>query len=205
VSWLRRKTPEAAATAGASVAAPRASVPWLAQPWEGGVTAWIVVFVAVIAVLVTATVTNNSPNSVAVPAVLAPVVVVAVFALLQWWQVSSSRTEPASWWHLIGPAAAVVVWLIFPTAPGVLGGVGDARGACAALPTTDTAGCLRLATQAYDHHNLAWWLTGVAILACALLARRSRIAAWAALPVALAGCEIASHYLQVLLSTYNAG
>jgi hypothetical protein len=209
VSWLRRKTPNVPAAAGAvptaSATASRASLPWLAQPWEGGVTAWIVVFGAVIAVLVGAAVTNNSSNSVALPVVLAPVVIAAAFALLQWWQVRSSRSEPASWWHLAGPAAALVTWLIFPTAPGVLGGVGDARGACAVLPTTDDAGCLRLATQAYGHHNLAWWLTGVAILACALLARRSRIAAWAAIPIAFAGCEIASHYLQALLTAYNAG
>jgi hypothetical protein len=193
------------AASTASAAPARVSVPWLAQPWEGGVTAWIVVFGAMIAVLVGGTVTNGSPNSVALPVVLAPIVVAAGFALLQWWQVRASGLEPASWWHLIGPAAGLLTWLLFPTAPGVLGGVGDARGACAALPTTDTAGCLRLATQAYDNHNLAWGLTGVAILLCAVLARRSRIAAWAAIPVALAGCQLASHYLQALLTAYHAG
>jgi hypothetical protein len=203
VSWLRRKTPEVPAAAARATST--AAVPWLAQPWEGGVTAWIVVFGALLVVLIGGAVTNNSSNSVALLVVLAPVVVAAGFALLQWWQVRSSRSEPASWWHLIGPAAGLVIWLIFPTAPGVLGGVGDARGACAALPTTDTAGCLRLATQAYNNHNLAWWLTAVAIVACALLARRSRIAAWAAIPIALAGCEIASHYLQALITTYNTG
>jgi hypothetical protein len=180
-------------------------VPWLAQPWEGGMTAWIVVFGALIAVLVGAAVTNRSPNSVALPVLLAPVAVVVGFALLQWWQVRSSGAEPASWWHLLGPALAAVTWLIFPTAPGVLGGVGNAAGACAALPTTNTAACLPVAAQAYDGHNLAWWLTAVAIVIMALLTRRSRIAAWAAIPIALAGCEIANHYLQALLTAYNAG
>jgi hypothetical protein len=179
------------------------SVPWLAQPWEGGVTGWIVVFGALIFVLVAAIVTNNSANSVALLVLLVPVVVVFGFALLQWWQVRSSGIDPASWWHLTGPGAGLVIWLIFPTAPGVLGGVSNAVGACAALPTTDTAGCLRVASAAYNSHNLTWWLTLVAIALGALLTRRSRIAAWGAIPVALAGCEIANHYLQALLSLYS--
>jgi hypothetical protein len=37
------------------------------------------------------------------------------------------------------------------------------------------------------------------IAVAALLARRSRIAAWAALPIAFAGCQLASHFLEQLL------
>ena len=36
-----------------------------------------------------------------------------------------------------------------------------------------------------------------------LLARRSRIAVWAALPAALAGCQLASHFLEQLLLHYQ--
>jgi hypothetical protein len=56
-----------------------------------------------------------------------------------------------------------------------------------------------------DGHDLVWWLTGGLILAAALLARRSRIAAWAAIPLAFAGCLLATHFLQLLLLYYHAG
>ncbi len=47
--------------------------------------------------------------------------------------------------------------------------------------------------------TFVWWLTGLLILIMALLARRSRIAAWAAIPAALAGCLLATHFLKPLL------
>jgi len=49
--------------------------------------------------------------------------------------------------------------------------------------------------QAFDNHVLAWWSTGALIFIAALLARRSRIAAWAAIPAAFAGCELATYFL----------
>lgn len=168
-------------------------------------TGWIVVFGAILAELAASIVTNNSPTPVALPVLAAPAAVAVGVGLVQWWQARSARAEPASWWHLLGAAAGVVIWLIFPTYPGVLGGASNAAAACQVLPTTDTAECLARATKAYDGHALAWWLTAAVILVMALLARRSRIAAWAAIPVAFAGCEIASHYLQVLLVQYQAG
>ena len=42
------------------------------------------------------------------------------------------------------------------------------------------------------------------ILVTALLTRRSRIVAWAAIPVAFAGCELATYFLQALLNHYPA-
>jgi hypothetical protein len=36
-----------------------------------------------------------------------------------------------------------------------------------------------------------------------LLARRSRIAAWASIPVAFAGCQLAGHFFQLLLLHYH--
>jgi hypothetical protein len=47
-----------------------------------------------------------------------------------------------------------------------------------------------------EPHRL--WLTGALVLAAALLARRSRIAAWAAIPAAFAGCQLASLFLELL-------
>jgi len=125
---------------------------------------------------------------------------------VQWWQVRSSATEPASWWHLAGIAVGVLIWLLWPTAPGLLAGAdGSARAACAVLPTTLTSDCLHRAAQALDSHNLAWWSTAALILVAALLTRRSRIAAWAAIPVALAGCVLATHFLEELLTYYQVG
>ena len=74
-----------------------------------------------------------------------------------------------------------------------------------ALPTTQTAQCLTLAARALDAHNLTWWLTGALILVAALLTRRSRIAAWAAIPIAFAGCELATYFLQALVNHYTTG
>jgi hypothetical protein len=50
---------------------------------------------------------------------------------------------------------------------------------------------------------VAWWSTAALILIAALLTRRSRIAAWAAIPVALAGCQLATHFLEELLIHYQ--
>jgi hypothetical protein len=126
--------------------------------------------------------------------------------MVQWWQTRSAGAEPASWWHLAGVAAALFAWLIWPTVPGALDGAdGSAHAACNALPTTQTAQCLPLAARAIDAHNVTWWLTGVFIAVAAVLTRRSRIAAWAAIPIAFAGCELATYFLQALLNHYAAG
>jgi hypothetical protein len=175
----------------------------LIQPWEAGVTGWAVVFGALVAEVIGGIVTNQMPTVIAAPVLLFPVAVAAGFALVQWWQVRSSRAERANWWHLAGIAVAVVIWLIYPTTPGILATDSNARAACYSL-YYPTPGCLSRVTQAMDSHNLVWWLTGGLILAAALLARRSRIAAWAAIPAAFAGCLLATHFLQLLLVYYHA-
>lgn len=63
--------------------------------------------------------------------------------------------------------------------------------------------CLRRTAQAFDHHNLVWWSTGALILIAALLARRSRIAAWGAIPAALAGCQLATWFLNQIVMYYH--
>jgi pimeloyl-ACP methyl ester carboxylesterase len=115
--------------------------------------------------------------------------------------VRSWGAEPASWWHLTGIAAAALTWLLWPTVPETLSGAGTlpgttSRSFCYGPPTTaDEADCLRRMTQAVDIHDLVWWSTGALILIAALLARRARIAAWAAIPCAFAGCEVAAYFL----------
>jgi len=184
----------------------RASRSLLTHPWEAGIIGWVVIFGAVVAELILSLVTYYSAPVVAVPVLLAPAVVALGVGMVQWWQTRSAGAEPASWWHLTGVATALFAWLIWPTVPGALDGAdGSAQAACNALPTTQTAQCLPIAARAIDAHNVTWWLTGVFIAVAALLTRRSRIAAWAAIPIAFAGCELATYFLQTLLNHYAAG
>ena len=139
---------------------PPRPAPMLTQPWQAGVTGWIVVFGAVIAEIAGGTMANQMSGAIAVPVLISPVVIAFGFAAVQWWQVRSSAAEPASWWHLGGIAAAALTWVLWP----------------------------------FGTHRIVWWSTGAVILVAALLARRSRIAAWAAIPAALAGCQLATYF-----------
>jgi hypothetical protein len=190
---------------------PPKAAPLLTQPFEAAMAGWIVVFGAVLAEPAGgAAVANQTSAAIAVPVLIIPVVVAFGFAVVQWWQVRSSAAELASWWHLTAAAAAAVVWLVWPTIPGPLAdttaaaGPSGGRAFCAVLPTAAmVAGCLRRTAQAYDRHDLAWWSTAALILIAALLARRSRIAAWATIPLALAGCQLATWFLNQIVLYYH--
>jgi hypothetical protein len=189
---------------------PTRPAPLLTRPFEGGLTGWAVVSGGVIAELVGgAVVANQLSTSTAVLVLVLPVVVMFGFAVVQWWQVRSSGAEPASWWHLGGPAAGLLIWVLWPTVPGPLSGTTTVSGTspgqavCSILPVTAVADCLRRTAQAYDHHNLAFWSTGALILIAALLTRRSRIAAWAAIPAAAAGCQLATYFLNQIVLYYH--
>jgi hypothetical protein len=189
---------------------PPRPAPWLTQPFEAGLTGWIVVCGAVIVELAGgAAVANQASTLIALLVLIIPVVVVSGFAVLQWWQVRSSRAEPAPWWHLAGIAAAALTWILWPTVPGALTGTTaisgprSAEAFCYVLPAAEASDCVRRTAQAFDNHNLAWWTTGAVILIAALLARRSRIAAWGAIPIALAGCQIATYFLNQIVLYYH--
>lgn len=183
-----------------------ASRPRLAQPWAGGLAGWVVVVGALIAELVAGIVTNSASTLVAATALAFPAAVAVAFSIVQWLQVRRSGADRASWWHLAGIAAAVVTWQAWPTSPGILYGAASARKACNALGQPSQAtDCLTRAIQAMDAKNLVWWLTGTLILLLALLVRRSRIAAWAAIPAAVGGCLLATHFLEQLLLHYQPG
>jgi hypothetical protein len=84
-------------------------------------TGWIVIFVAVIAELAGgAVVANQTSEAIAITVLITPVVVVFGFAVVQWWQVTSTGAERAPWWHLAGVAAAIITRVIWPTVPGPL-------------------------------------------------------------------------------------
>lgn len=182
----------------------------LTSPFEAGMTGWIVVSCAVIAELAGgAAVANQSSTAIALLVLLLPAVVVSVFAVMQWLQVRASGAEPANWWHLGGIAAAALTWLLWPTVPGaltgttVLTGPDSGRSFCYALPAGAVSDCLHRTAQAFDNHNIAWWVTGALILLAALAARRSRIAAWGAIPVALAGVQLATYVLNQIVLYYH--
>ncbi len=179
--------------------------PLLAQPWAGGMAGWLVVFGAMVADLVGGIVTNPASVLVATLVLAFPTAIVVGFSVVQFQQARSCGAEPASWWHLAGVAAAAFTWVVWPTHPGVLYGVSSARQACIILlgKPKPTADCLARATHAIDGGNIAWWLTGALIVLIALLARRSRMATWATIPIAFAGCLIATHFLEVLLLQFH--
>jgi hypothetical protein len=181
---------------------PPQAAPLLTRPFEAGMTGWVVVFGAVIAELAGgAAAATRMPAVIAVPVLIFPVAVALGFAVVQWWQARSWGTELASRWHLAGVAAAVLTWLLWPIVPGVLAGTGTltctgrSQAFCYVTPSTAEAAYLRSLALAADYHVVAWWSTGALILIAALLARRSRIAAWAAIPAAFAGCELATYFL----------
>ncbi len=182
--------------------------PLLTQPFAGTMTGWVVIFCAVIAELIGGAVVGNQASAaIAVPVLIAPVVVAFGFAVVQWWQVRSSGAEPTSWWHLGGIAAAAITWLLWPTVPsalqgtGVPGGMPKGHGFCYILP--NPAPCLHRAAQAADDHYLAFWCTGAVIVLAALLTRRSRIAAYAAMPAALAGGQLSAFFLTQFVLYYH--
>jgi len=181
-----------------------APTPFLARPFEGAVTGWIVVTGAMLAELVGGALTGQLFVGAAALVLLLPIAVTYGFAVAQWQLTRWSGREPASWWHLGAVAAALFIWLLWPTGPAQLNGsYGSARAACDVLPTDQTTQCLHAAAQAIDAHNLAWWGTFVLILAGASMVRWSRIAVWATIPVALAGVQLASHFLGQLLFHYQ--
>lgn len=180
---------------------PPRPAPPLTQPFLAGVTGWVVVFGAVVAEVAGGAVAGQKPAAIVVPVLIFPVVVVYGLAAVQWWQARSWGVEPASRWHLVGVAAGALTWLLWPTIPwalvylGALPGTGSGQGFCGTLPSATQADYLRCAARAVDNHDLVWWSAGALILIAALLARRSRIAAWAAIPAAFAGCELAAYFL----------
>jgi uncharacterized membrane protein len=176
--------------------------PFLTVPWQAGITGWIVVFGAVVVELVGGVIVNAMSMAVAAPVFIAPVAIAVGFGVAQWLQMRSVRDEPASWWHFAGIAAGLFTWQAWPVTPSQLQPIANAHDACVMMFTA-TPACIARATTAMDNSHIIWWVTGGVIVALALLVRRSKIAAWAAVPVALAGCQLAAHVLELLLLHYH--
>jgi hypothetical protein len=178
-------------------------IPFLVLPWQGGMTGWVVVFSAILTQIVGGLVTNLSPMAVAAPVLIVPAAAAVGLGLAQWYQVRSFGAEPSGWWHFTGIGVALLAWLFWPISPSALEGASTPSDACSVIYTA-VPSCLARAAAAYHDSDVAWWVTGVLILALAPLVRQSKIAAWAAIPVAFAGCLIATHFLELLLVHYHA-
>jgi len=178
------------------------SRPFLTQPWEGGVTGWIVVLGAVVIELAGGAVTNVMSMAVAAPVLVAPAAIALGFGVAQWLQMRSVHDEPVHWWHFAGAAAALFTWVVWPVTPSVLQSVPNARYACTVLYTA-TPACLARVGSAMTDSRVTWWVTGALIIALLPLVRRSKIAAWATIPIAFGGCQLAAHFLELLLVHYN--
>ena len=179
--------------------------PFLARPFEAGMTGWIVVFGGFLVELIGAAVTSRMSIAVSLPVLVIPVVIAYGFAVAQWRQVRASGAEPANWWHLAGVVAALILWSLFPTVPNGLSSASSAPAACSslAIPSASFPDCLHRASLAFDYHTITWWSAAGLIVVGALLARRSRIAAWAAIPTAIAGCALAASFLQQILNHFS--
>jgi hypothetical protein len=177
--------------------------PFLTLPFQAGVTAWIIVFGGVVFELIAGVVTQTVSTAVTIPILAVPAVIALVFAIIQAHQVRSTKAERSNWWHLGALVLGLLVWQFWPVTPSALLPFHNANDACTFLYTA-TPACVAQAKSAYFASNLTWWITGGLILALAPLVRFSKIAAWTALPLAFAGCQLASHYLLQLLHHYHA-
>ncbi len=176
--------------------------PFLARPWPAGLTAWILIFGGVIYELIAGVVTQTVSTSITIPILALPVVVALIFAVIQAHQVRTSGAERSNWWHLGAIVVGLLIWQFWPVTPSVLLPIHGAHDTCVFMYQA-TPACLAQAKSAFFHSNLTWWLTGGLILALIPLVRFSKIGAWTAVPLAFAGCQLASHYLQILLHNYH--
>lgn len=166
------------------------------------IRAWIVCAAGMVAVLIGGSVTNRMSFGAAAVALVTPVAIFAGFAVAEWFE--GRRTGvvlPRG--HLAGPAVAVVLWLL-----NTAGGGGDLNFGkayyCKAILGDPATVCLREAGRALQHGHLVSW-AGLAMVAVfALLARRSRTAAWSTIPLVLAAQTLAVHFLLPIKDAYGS-
>lgn len=171
----------------------------LVRPFEAGVIAGILTAVTTLIVIVTGALAPRNSPAIIVPLLVIPIAVMFGFAIVQWLRMRASHAEPVSWWQLLTVVAGLLLWYLSPRVPQPLAELHNAGAACQALPVPTHSDCLQRAAQAFDSAAIAWWAAFALIIVAALLARRSRIAAWAAIPVGLAGSVLANNLLEQLL------
>lgn len=165
-------------------------------------TAWIVIFGGVVYELIAGIATQSTSNGVTISILALPIVIALFFAIWQFQQVRATNAERPHWWHLGAILVGLLVWQFWPVTPSILLPIHNAHDACV-LMFTATPGCIAQAKSAYFATNLTWWLTGALIVAMSSFIRYSKIGVWTAVPLAFAGCQLSSHFLQLLLHHYH--
>jgi hypothetical protein len=166
------------------------------------IRAWIVCAAGMAVVLIGGSVTNRMSFGVAAATLVTPAVIFAGFAAAEWLEARRTGVVlPRG--HLAGPGVGVVLWLIYTA-----GGGGDLTFGkhwyCRSIIGDPAAACLRDAGQALHNAHLVSW-TGLAMAGTfALLARRSRIAAWSTIPLVLAAQTLAVHFLLPIKDAYGS-
>jgi hypothetical protein len=154
-----------------------------------------------VAVLIGGSVTNRMSFTVAAVTLTTPAAVFVGFAVAEWLEARRTGvTLPRG--HLAGPGLAVVLWLLHTA-----GGGGDLYFGkefyCKSFIGDPAGTCLRAAGHALHNGHLVSWIGLATVAALALLARRSRIAAWSTIPIVLAGQTLALHFLMPIKDAYG--
>ena len=175
--------------------------PLLVRPFESGTIAGILGIAATLIAIIGGAVASRDSPLVTVPLLVIPIAVMTGFAVAQWLQMRASGADPVSCWQLLAVVVGLLLWYLSPRVPQPLADLHNARAVCSALPIplSAHADCLQHAAQAFDNARIVWWAALALILLLALLARRSRIAAWAAIPTGLVGCVLANNMLEQVL------
>lgn len=179
-----------------------AQLPRMARSWWLGCQAWAVALGGFVVVLLGAMVTHL--KSTPVMGLTLGVPVAAVVALsVQEFLAARRHTTRLSRMHLFGVAIGLLVWLLYPTAPGDLSFNPSPEALCRYAQRPGSPECLAHAGAARLHAHVAWFATGALILLLAPLARRSRSAAWGTAAVGFAGAAFALHFLEVFVHPYG--
>lgn len=177
-------------------------VPRMAHSWWLSCMAWAAAMGGFIYEIVGSAVTDRAGTPVMFGVLIVPPVLLIGLSAYEWWT-ARRYGRVLSRLHLIGVGLGSLLWLLYPKTPD--GSFGpSAASLCAYAGQAGIPECLRRADIARAHNDLIWWSTGALILVWALLARRSRTAAWSSAAVALAGSALALHTLETFLRSYNA-
>lgn len=176
--------------------------PFFTLPWQAGITAWSVIFGGIVYELVVPIFTQSVANPVTIAILAVPIVVALVLAVIEMRQVRATNSERPHLWHLGAIALGLLIWQLWPRTPSILLPIHGAHDTCVFMFQA-TPACIALAKSAYLGSNLSFWITGGLIVALIPLARYSKIGAWTAVPIAFAGSQLSSHFLQLMLHHYH--
>ncbi|GAA4630127.1 hypothetical protein GCM10023196_054180 [Actinoallomurus vinaceus] len=181
----------------------RQQLPRMARSWQASCQAAAVSVGGLFAVLIIAMVTHRSSPQVMAAGLAIPVLLFGAFTAYEW-RIGRRLDIKLTRLHLIGVAAGLIVWLMYP-APGSLPFDPTSAQLCAYVGRPMVHACIVKADAARARSDIAWWSTGALIVVFGLFARRSRTAAWTAPAIAIAGSALAVYFLEVFLRAAAQG